>query len=584
MKKLFALFMLLFLMGNSHIKAQNAPVEPLKRSGWFISPRIGYDILPMYENNTPYIDYKGGIEAGISTDYYWNWFGIGADFDFIKNKPQNTFPGESITYPHGNSPVFTLTEDPITRMFVGIGPSFKYSKDKFMAELNLRGGYGTINGGRLEYVETAGGSPILLNFHAGYKYSGLAAKAQLRFTYFVKEYFGLQFGAYYINHFKVTEEVDSGYGMSAGYWKTQEVHGGEFTILEEFQRREKPCDCNISSVGVFAGVVFQIPIKPKMKVVEEKKEEDCKICDTYALAVTARDKFTGQVLPDTDVAVKDLDGNIVQSGTTNKFGVVVFNDVKPDNYTIEGILYDVPLEQNMTNKDEFKPKETLQKDILYTDNNFILRGKTVVCNTEDPLEDVSVYLVNKAQAEEKVTKTDAKGEFMFHVKQQTDYEIYGKKDNYLSQIESVSTKDYDRNATLFVKLEICMDKADCGTAIKLENIHYDLDKYFIREDAKPELDRLVRFMKDNPGVKVEISSHTDSRGSAEYNRKLSDNRAKAAVDYLVSQGIGRSRLTGIGYGESRLLNHCSDGVKCSEEEHQLNRRTEMKVICPDENK
>ncbi len=580
MKKLLPLLFSLFLLASFQSKAQStAPADPLKRSGWFISPRIGYDILPMYKNNTPYIDYKGGIEAGISTDYYWNWFGIGADFDFIKNKPQNTFDGESITYMHGLSPTFSLSEQSISRMFFGIGPSFKYSKDKFMAELNLRGGYGTVNGGRLEYQETASGTPILLNFHAGYKYSGLAAKAQVRFTYFIKEYLGVQFGAYYINHFKVKEENDATIGISSGYWSTLEH--GDNSYLEEFNLRKEPCNCNISSVGVFAGLVFQIPIKPPVKVVEKKKEEDCKICDTYNLAVTARDKYTGEVLPETDVAVKDFDGNVIQTGTTNKFGVVVFNDIKPDNYTIEGILYEVPLEKNVTHKEEFKPKETLQKDILYSDKDFILRGKTVVCNTDDPLQDVSVHLVNKAKPEEKVTKTDAKGEFMFHVNQQTDYEIYGKKDNFLSQIENVSTKNYDRNATLFVKLEICMDKADCGTAITLKNIHYDLDKYFIRDDAKPELDRLVRFMKDNPGVKVEVSSHTDSRGSAEYNRVLSDNRAKAAVDYLVSQGIDRSRLKGIGYGETKLLNHCSDGVKCSEEEHQENRRTEMKVICPD---
>jgi len=581
MKKLLPLLFSLLLLSSFQSKAQtSSTIDPLKRSGWFISPRIGYDILPMYKNNTPYIDYKGGIEAGISTDYYWNWFGLGADFDFIKNKPQNTFHGENIAYFHGNTPTFSLTEQSITRMFFGIGPSFKYSKDKFMAELNLRGGYGTINGGRLEYNETSSGTPLLLNFHGGYKYSGIAAKAQVRFTYFFKEYLGLQFGAYYINHFKVTEEKDPALGISSGYWTTLEH--GDVVILEEFNERVKPCDCNVSSVGVFAGIVYQIPIKPKVKVVEEEKEEDCKICDTYSLAVTARDKYTGQILPDTDVAVKDFEGNVVQTGTTNKFGVVVFNDVKPDNYTIEGLLYEVPLEKNVTRKDEFKPKETLQKDLLYTDKNFILRGKTVVCNTEDPLEGVSVHLVNKSKAEEKLTNTDEKGEFMFHVNQQTDYEIYGKKDNYLSQIENISTKSYDRNSTLFVKLEICMDKADCGTAITLHNIHYDLDKYFIREDAKPELDRLVQFMKDNPGVKVEVSSHTDSRGSARYNKTLSENRAQAAVDYLVSQGIDRSRLKGVGYGESKLLNRCADGVKCTEEEHQVNRRTEMKVICPED--
>ncbi|MCH5716027.1 OmpA family protein [Niabella hibiscisoli] len=126
-----------------------------------------------------------------------------------------------------------------------------------------------------------------------------------------------------------------------------------------------------------------------------------------------------------------------------------------------------------------------------------------------------------------------------------------------------------------------MEKTDCGKAIVLKNIYYDLDKYFIREDAKPELNKLAQFMKDNPGVKVELSSHTDSRASDSYNMTLSQKRADAAVDYLVIQGIKKERLIPVGYGERKLLNRCKDGVDCSEGEHQINRRTEIKVICPD---
>ena len=88
-------------------------------------------------------------------------------------------------------------------------------------------------------------------------------------------------------------------------------------------------------------------------------------------------------------------------------------------------------------------------------------------------------------------------------------------------------------------------------------------------------------MKDNSGVKVELGSHTDSRASAAYNQTLSQNRANASVNYIVSQGIERSRITGKGYGETKLLNKCADGVSCSEEQHAINRRTEMKVICPE---
>jgi outer membrane protein OmpA-like peptidoglycan-associated protein len=92
---------------------------------------------------------------------------------------------------------------------------------------------------------------------------------------------------------------------------------------------------------------------------------------------------------------------------------------------------------------------------------------------------------------------------------------------------------------------------------------------------------LVQFMKDNPTINVEVGSHTDCRNSDSYNQTLSENRAKASVDYVVSQGIDRSRISGKGYGETVLLNKCADGVNCSEAEHAINRRTEMKVKCPD---
>lgn len=86
-------------------------------------------------------------------------------------------------------------------------------------------------------------------------------------------------------------------------------------------------------------------------------------------------------------------------------------------------------------------------------------------------------------------------------------------------------------------------------------------------------------MKDNPTVKVEVSSHTDSRASTEYNQTLSQKRADASVDYIVSQGISRERIIGKGYGETKLLNGCADGVTCTEAQHAINRRTEMKVLC-----
>ena len=110
----------------------------------------------------------------------------------------------------------------------------------------------------------------------------------------------------------------------------------------------------------------------------------------------------------------------------------------------------------------------------------------------------------------------------------------------------------------------------------IETIYYDFNKWFIRPDAEKELNKLVQLMKENP-VTVELGSHTDSRGSKEYNVDLSQKRAESAVRYIVLHGVDADRITAKGYGESQLINHCTDGVPCSPREHQANRRTEFKI-------
>jgi outer membrane protein OmpA-like peptidoglycan-associated protein len=114
--------------------------------------------------------------------------------------------------------------------------------------------------------------------------------------------------------------------------------------------------------------------------------------------------------------------------------------------------------------------------------------------------------------------------------------------------------------------------------IVLEGILYDLDNYALREESKKVLDSLIIILKQNPGVAVEIASHTDSRADSAYNYILSQKRAQSCVDYLIGKGISKDRLTAVGYGESRPVNNCVDGVPCTEEQHQQNRRTSFRII------
>ena len=110
-------------------------------------------------------------------------------------------------------------------------------------------------------------------------------------------------------------------------------------------------------------------------------------------------------------------------------------------------------------------------------------------------------------------------------------------------------------------------------------IYFDFDRSYIRDDASQELDKLVEVMTEYPDMVIKIESHTDSRGAKAYNKYLSDIRAKSTRDYIISQGIAPERIvSAIGYGEEQLLNGCDGSVRCTEEDHFLNRRSEFIIV------
>ena len=119
---------------------------------------------------------------------------------------------------------------------------------------------------------------------------------------------------------------------------------------------------------------------------------------------------------------------------------------------------------------------------------------------------------------------------------------------------------------------------DVGTVIMIQDINYDFSKSGIRRGAVAELDELLTMLALNPTMKIELSAHTDSRGSNRYNERLANQRAASAKQYLVARGIAAKRITAVGYGENQLLNGCRDKVKCSDAQHAENRRLEIKVV------
>ena len=166
------------------------------------------------------------------------------------------------------------------------------------------------------------------------------------------------------------------------------------------------------------------------------------------------------------------------------------------------------------------------------------------------------------------------------IKAYKEYIIQVSKSGYFSKSKPLTTTkcvkisgtDYD------YRVDVPLEQIIIGKAIKIENIYFDLNKYNIRKDAAKELDKIVKMLNENPEIIIELSSHTDARGSDASNMTLSDNRAKSSAQYIISKGISKERITGKGYGESRLVNDCGNNVKCSEKLHQQNRRTEFSVV------
>ncbi|ARK13556.2 OmpA family protein [Fibrella sp. ES10-3-2-2] len=201
-----------------------------------------------------------------------------------------------------------------------------------------------------------------------------------------------------------------------------------------------------------------------------------------------------------------------------------------------------------------------------------------------PLDSARVRIVDDSNdATVAEATTGQPGTFgKFPVVEGKTYSVIAERRGYLTRREPFTMQGRSIPEVFLTKPEtdttfnvaLLLDKVELNKTFALENIYYDLNKYNIRPDAAEELDKLVTILKDNPTIKIELGSHTDARSPDAYNMTLSQNRAKAAVDYIVSKGIEPERITAKGYGETQLV------VKNArtEEEHQRNRRTEFKVL------
>ena len=217
------------------------------------------------------------------------------------------------------------------------------------------------------------------------------------------------------------------------------------------------------------------------------------------------------------------------------------------------------------------------------ERTYVIEGIVTDKKTKEILPNSTVTLFSETGEKIAEVMTDEKGPYELTIKPNKTYKIEGYRPFYIPSTSSFDTNDsgdLDFNIELEIQSfedaeDIIVKKDDGYVYIELENIYFDLDKWDIKPEAERTLDVLVDVLVKYPRMEVQLGAHTDSRSSDEYNLKLSENRAKATLEYIVSKGISRSRLKYRGYGESRPLVDCGDD--CTEEEYSINRRCEFLI-------
>lgn len=218
----------------------------------------------------------------------------------------------------------------------------------------------------------------------------------------------------------------------------------------------------------------------------------------------------------------------------------------------------------------------------FTLNLNAISGTVEDAETGEVMNSAKIALLSKDGQLLAETISDENGRFAFkNLDPLTDYGIQTKKEGYSDETLSVATKENNEvEVTQYLKRIKALE--DIKTPVPFfepNNILFDFDSSAIKPGAANELDKLVAVLKENDTLSLRIASHTDAIGSKDYNKYLSERRAKATRDYIISQGIDPSRiLSATGYGEEQLLNDCSDGRHCPPDKHRQNRRSEFTLV------
>jgi len=320
----------------------------------------------------------------------------------------------------------------------------------------------------------------------------------------------------------------------------------------------------IKAVSVVEVAVLPEPVRKEIIIITPPRDID----------IIAKDEFTGQPLPYVEVVLNGPEG-IRLSGSTDANGRVTFNKMIPGDYTVSGFLNNINTSVQNIDKNNFETNDNqINITITHNDPRYTLSGLVINKTKNIPEGGVDVSVTNETKRSV-VTRQSNAGDGIFNAQLEagSDFTLVGKKADYISNIERISTKGLNRSTTLYVKLELGIEEAKVGQSIVLNNIYFEVGKADIDTAFSTDLDKLIQFLKDNPETRLEIQGHTDNTGSLNLNIKLSQSRANSVVDYLTKNGIDRNQLIAKGYGPSLPV-----ADNATPEGRTKNRRVVMKVL------
>ncbi len=300
--------------------------------------------------------------------------------------------------------------------------------------------------------------------------------------------------------------------------------------------------------------------------------------EVYALngQVIDQNDFT---VPGVTVYIKNSEGAVLGRSVTDEDGYFTFTINRQEQYTLmtEGGTYS----QTEINVPVYPAGDVKNISVRVDKNNLVAKGIIREVGTSIKLAGVEVSLTKASSQQIQKTVTGPEGKFTFILDPNATYTVKAAKPGFMAKSKVFSTAGADVNRAIQID-DLYLDRIRVNQIIEIPNVYYELGSWDITAQASKQLDKVVEFMNDNPSVTIELSSHTDSRGDNNFNMELSQKRAQSAVDYIISRGVGLDRIIARGYGEDKIKNKCVDGVPCSEAEHKVNRRTEIKVVAINE--